>query len=186
MTTTTSRPASPVVGTLHRLYFVRFAFAVAWAAFLISTSPEVGPLLAFLLAIYPLADAAAVWWQLRTESTDPAPRLTERINVGVSLTVAVALAGASTASVAAALGIWGAWAAASGATQLATALQRRRAGGQIPQILSGTISVLAGIAFLAQSLQGATTITGVGGYAILGGLFFLISAVRLTILLQRH
>ena len=107
------------------------------------------------------------------------------INVGVSLVITATLAWASTVSIAAALGVWGAWAAASGATQLATALQRRHIGGQTPQIVSGSLSIAAGIAFLAESFRDTATITGVGGYAALGGIFFLISAIRLSILQRR-
>jgi uncharacterized membrane protein HdeD (DUF308 family) len=174
-----------MTSTLHRLYFVRFAFALMWATILVATSPEVGPVLTVLLVIYPLVDAAAVLWQLQDEGRGQAPQMTEIANVGISVAVAVALGWTSTESIGAALGVWGAWAVASGATQLATAIQRRRAGGQIPQILSGAISILAGLAFLTQSFQDATSITPVGGYATLGGLFFLVSAIRLTILHRR-
>ena len=87
-------------------------------------------------------------------------------------------------SISAALVVWGVWAVGSGITQLVTAASRRSSGGQVPQIVSGAISVVAGVGFLAQS-QAATSISGVGGYAILGGIFFLISALRLTALLRR-
>lgn len=46
-------------------------------------------------------------------------------------------------------------------------------------ILSGTISVLAGGAFVTQAGGDDPTLTGIGGYAVLGGLFFLASALRL-------
>ncbi|NYG58663.1 hypothetical protein BJ980_001586 [Nocardioides daedukensis] len=52
------------------------------------------------------------------------------------------------------------------------------------QTLSGGISVLAGGAFLGQGLQDADNIAGVGGYAILGGIFFLTSAIRLSVVLR--
>ncbi|WP_146605681.1 hypothetical protein [Micromonospora craterilacus] len=88
-------------------------------------------------------------------------------------------------SITAALGVWGAWAVGSGIPQLIAAVRQRRSGGQVPQILSGGISVLAGAGFLAQAFQGAGNIAGVGGYATLGGIFFLISAIRLSILLRK-
>ncbi|MBB5791137.1 hypothetical protein [Jiangella mangrovi] len=183
MTTVESAPLPQLTATLRRLYLVRFAFAAAWAATLLLTAPGTGPLLTVLLVVYPLADAAAVLWQLRSDRHTPGPRVAERINVAVSLAVAIALGWASTVSVAAALGVWGAWAATSGLAQLVAATQRRRSGGQVPQILSGAISVVAGLAFLAQSFQDADSISGVGGYAMLGGIFFLISAIRLS---RRH
>lgn len=180
MTTYDSRPPSSFAGTLRRLYLIRFAFAVIWAAVVLLTSPATGPILTGLLVIYPLVDAAAVLWQLRSDRHTPGPRPAEWANVVVSVGVAVALAWASTASVASALGVWGLWAAASGIPQLVTAVLRRNSGGQVPQILSGAISVVAGLAFLTQSFQDPASISGVGGYAILGGIFFLISAIRLS------
>nr|WP_296768976.1 hypothetical protein [Rhodococcus sp. (in: high G+C Gram-positive bacteria)] len=181
MTTTVPRSSSQLIGTLRTLYFARFAFAAAWAAILVATKPQLGALLTFLVVVYPLVDAAAVSWQLRIDGSAGAPRTTERINVVVSVVVAIALGWASTYSLAAALGIWGVWAAASGLTQLVTAVKRRSAGGQIPQMLSGGISIAAGLAFATQALQGSDSIDSVGGYALLGGVFFLVSAVRLSL-----
>ena len=45
-------------------------------------------------------------------------------------------------------------------------------------MLSGGISVLAGGSFAA-SASSADSVTQVAGYAVLGGVFFLVSAVRL-------
>lgn len=185
-TTSSPRPSetapSPRFGTtLRRLYFARFAFAVVWAGLLFATPSTVGPLLTTLLVAYPLFDAAAVLWQLRAERDSQATKVAERINVAVSVLVAIALGVASTVSIAAALAVWGAWAVGSGVPQLIAALRNRRSGGQVPQMLSGGISVLAGAAFLAQGLQGADRIAGVGGYAVLGGVFFLVSAIQLSI-----
>ncbi|WP_222193056.1 hypothetical protein [Modestobacter italicus] len=185
MTTLAPPALSPFIATLRRLYLLRAVFAVVWAAVLLGTSPDPGPSLAALLAVYPLADAAAVLWQLRAEGDAPGPRVAEWGNVLVSLVVAVALGWAGTDSISTALAIWGAWAAASGITQLVTAVLHRSAGGQVPQIVSGAISVLAGAGFIAQSAQDPTSMAGAGGYAVLGGVFFLVSAVRLNALLRR-
>lgn len=172
---------------LRRLYFVRFAFALAWAALVFATAGAAGPVLTALLVAYPLFDAAAVLWQLRSRHRDPAsPRAAEWANVAVSAAVAVALGWASTVSPAAALAVWGAWAVGSGIPQLVAAVRRRRSGGQVPQILSGGISALAGGAFLTQGLQGSGDIAGVGGYAAVGGVFFLVSALRLGALPRRE
>ncbi|GGI38267.1 hypothetical protein GCM10010988_18140 [Cnuibacter physcomitrellae] len=170
---------------MRRLYVVRFGFAIVWAAVLIVTAPLGAPLLSALLVLYPLVDAGSVLWQLRTVDAASGPRIPEWINVVVSVLVAIALGWTSVISVAAALAVWGTWAILSGATQLITAVLRRRAGGQVALIVSGGISVFAGTAFLIQGLQGATTIVGVGGYAILGGIFFLIAAIRLSVLLRK-
>ncbi|MFJ2952036.1 DUF308 domain-containing protein [Streptomyces sp. NPDC087226] len=69
----------------------------------------------------------------------------------------------------------------SGAVQLIVGLGRhkRRMGGQWPMMLSGGISVLAGAQFIVGGSASDPQLTSVGGYAILGGIFFLISALRL-------
>jgi uncharacterized membrane protein HdeD (DUF308 family) len=170
---------------LRRLYLVRFVFAVAWAALLWPVATTPGPLLTTLLVVYPLFDAGAVLWQLRNDDGLPGSHTSQRINVAVSILVAVALGWASTVSIAAALVVWGVWAVGAGIPQLLTALRNRRTGGQVPQMLSGGISVLAGISFLAMGLRGADSIAMVGGYATVGGVFFLISAIRLSVLLKK-
>lgn len=179
-TTSISRSPSHPIAALRSIYIARFVFALAWGLVLIASKPQLGSLLTTLLVIYPLVDAGAVYWQRRSEGRTSAPRVSETVNVAVSVVVAIAVGVASTMSIAAALGVWGVWAVASGATQLATAVQRRSAGGQVPQMLSGGISVLAGLSFLASALRGADSIADVGGYALLGGIFFLVSAVRLS------
>src|SRR5690606_21196122 len=98
----------------------------------------------------------------------------------------IALGIASTFSTSAALIVWGAWAIGAGIPQLISAIRNRRAGGQVPQMLSGGISVFAGSAFLVQGLQGAQAIAGVGGYATLGAIFFLVSAIRLSSIIRRE
>ncbi len=164
---------------LRTLYFARFAFALVWAALLFLASGVGGPLLTVLLIVYPLADAAAVFWQLRSEGPAQASRAPESINVVLSVVAAVALGWVSTVSIAAVLTVWGIWAITSGIVQLVAAVLRRGVGGQVPLIVSGAISVLAGSAFIAQSFQGASSAAGVGGYAILGGILFLVAALRL-------
>ncbi|WP_222936844.1 DUF308 domain-containing protein [Streptomonospora sp. PA3] len=144
-----------------------------------------GPLLTVVLVVYPLFDAGAVLWQLRVAPDAERSKVSGRFNVVVSVVVAIVLGAASTVSIAAALGVWGAWAIGSGIPQLITAIRNRRSGGQVPQILSGAISVLAGASFLAQAVQGGANIAGAAGYATLGGIFFLISAIRLSILLRK-
>lgn len=186
-TTTASgtSPTPPFDAMLGRLYLVRFAFAVVWAALLFPSGKHTGAALTVLLVVYPLVDAAAVLWQLIAKGRRPGSRVAEWINVAVSVIVALALGWASTASLADALAVWGVWAAASGIAQLVAAISRRSSGGQIPQILSGAISTLAGASFLAQSAKHPSSISAIGGYAILGGIFFLISAIRIRSLLKK-
>jgi uncharacterized membrane protein HdeD (DUF308 family) len=185
MTTNTSSPRSAFSGALRNLYFIRFAFALVWAVLLILTASVGTPLLTVLVFIYPLVDAIAVFWQLRSEGSAQASRVPEWINVALSVVAAIVLAVVSTSSVGAVLAVWGVWAVTAGAVQLIAAILRRRLGGQIPLIVSGAISILAGFAFAGQGAQGASSATGIGGYAILGGVFFLIAAIRLSVLNRR-
>ncbi|UQN29125.1 hypothetical protein [Brachybacterium kimchii] len=173
---TSAVPAS-VAAALRGLYLVRFVFALVWALVLFAVGT--GPVLVPLLVIYPLFDAAAVLWQLRRTEPGGGGRPAERVNIGVSVVVAVAVGIAAGISPASALVVWGLWAIGAGVPQLLAAVRRRRLGGQVPQMLSGGISVLAGASFLLQGLHGSSALTSVGGYAVLGGIFFLVSALRL-------
>lgn len=184
-TTTTPAPTTPAFGTaLRRLYLVRFAFALGWAALLLATTPSAGLGAAALLAAYPLLDAAAVTWQIRSRPSS-SPSASERTNVAVSLAVAITLAVVTLDSISTALVVWGAWAVGAGLPQLLTAIRHRTSGGQVAQMLSGGISVLAGASFVRQGATGGDDVAGLGGYAALGGLFFLASALRLGALQRR-
>ncbi len=179
--TTTVDPTVPTLArTLHRLYLARFGFAVAWAVLLVVVSPLSAAVLTVLLVLYPLVDAASVLVELRAPGSASRSRASALANVVLSTLAAVALGVASTVSVGAVLVTWGVWAVVSGATQLLTGLARRRMGGQWPLVASGGLSVLVGFAFLTQGLQDATDVAGIGGYAVAGGVFFLVSAIRLA------
>lgn len=191
----TGQPAPELVGptdlrrALRSLYLVRAVFALVWAAVLVATSaaatsPSI--LLTTLLVIYPLADAAAVLRQVRAHTGTGRSTTAERANIVVSLVVALALGITSSIAIPAALAVWGIWAITAGIPQLAAAVRHRRAGGQVAQMLSGGISVLAGTGFLAQGLRGEGALAGVAGYATLGAVFFLVSVIRLDIVLRRR
>jgi uncharacterized membrane protein HdeD (DUF308 family) len=75
--------------------------------------------------------------------------------------------------------VWGVWAVVAGIVQLIVALTRRKLGGQWAMIASGAISVLAGTSFFLQAAAEGQTLGMVAGYAVLGGIFFLVSALRL-------
>ena len=175
---------TPFSASLRKLYFIRFGFALVWSALLFALGGSGGVILTVLLVVYPLADALAVLWQLRAEGREQASRVPELINVLVSLVATVALGWVSTVSVGGVLLVWGLWAITSGAVQLIAALLRRGLGGQVPLIVSGAISVLAGIGFAAGSAQ-ATSAVGIGGYTLLGGVLFLVAAIRLSALARR-
>jgi uncharacterized membrane protein HdeD (DUF308 family) len=183
--TTESPAALGLHGALRRLYFTRFAFAVVWAVVLIVTGGAPSPFLTVWLLIYPLFDAASVLYQLRSEGRSNSPRIAEWLNVVLSVAAGVALAVTSTVSTGAALITWGVWAIVSGLLQLIVAILRRHAGGQVPLMISGAVSVLAGGAFAVMGAGGASSLTSVGGYATIGAILFLVSAIRLSVLRGR-
>lgn len=167
--------AGPAATTarLQRLYLVRFGFAVAWAAALLGVGSSLGAASVALLVLYPAFDLAAAVVDVRFTRS--------RVlyaNIAISAAAAVGLAVASAADIPAVLRVWGAWASAAGLVQLAVALRRRGLGGQWALILSGSLSVVVGLGFVAQA-GGATSLSRCAGYAALGGVFFLASAIRL-------
>ena len=181
MTTTTlsTHPAfNSIAVALRKLYFARFGFAFVWALLLALTASKLGPLSITLLLLYPVVDlAAAVIDHRASRATKPAPALF--VNMALSLLAAIGLGVAVTSGVSSVLVVWGAWAITAGIAQLVVAVTRRALGGQWPMILSGGISVLAGASFIVASRTPGASLTNLAGYAALGGLFFLISALRL-------
>lgn len=181
MTTTTpeARPAT-IASTLRTLYFVRFGFAIVWAILVaLTATTSITPLTAILLVIYPVFDVvAAVIDHRASRGTRSAALL--YANMALSVLAAVGLALAAGSGRSAVLLVWGLWAITAGAVQLVVGLSRRSLGGQWPMILSGGISVFAGAGFALQSAGASASFVGVAGYATLGGVFFLVSAIRLA------
>jgi uncharacterized membrane protein HdeD (DUF308 family) len=178
MTTVAPRPPS----SLRGLYLARFAFAIVWAVlFAVSAtafapSTGVGPLSAVLLVLYPVVDLVAAVVDRRTSGAGgPAALLV--VNMALSLLTAIGLVVAVMSGTAAVLLVWGLWAITAGAVQLAVGVRRVRLGGQWAMIVSGGVSVLAGAGFALQA-GGGSSVVGVAGYATLGGILFLVSALR--------
>ncbi|MFD8607923.1 hypothetical protein [Streptomyces sp. NPDC059631] len=172
---------SGVTGTasaLRRLYFVRCAFALTWALVMFATASGISPATAVLLVLYPLFDVGAAVVDARASHAAGSPMLL-RLNMAISSVAAVGVAVACASGIPAVLRVWGAWAVVSGLVQLIVAVPRRSLGGQWPMILSGGISVLAGVSFVASAGADDPALTGAIGYAVPGGVFFLLSALRL-------
>lgn len=174
MTTATLPPATGVAPTLRRLYVARFAFALVWAVLLVLTASSISAASTVLLVLYPLVDVAAAVVDARASRVAGLSA-----TVVISAVAAVGLAVALPFGVAAVLRVWGAWAVVAGALQLVVALRRRTMGGQWAMIASGSLSVLAGVAFVLMASRAGASLVGVAGYALLGGIFFLVAALRL-------
>lgn len=183
MSTSTIAPTFPI----HRLYAVRAVAAIVWAALLtavgsadgVATGESVSSAVVALLIAYPLIDAVATLAEIRIRRPSaPTPLV---VNAIISVITAIVLGASVSHGSDAALRVFGVWALVTGLIQLTVAtLRRRRSGlGQLPMMLSGFISSLAGIAFVQMSTMSEPKLTVLAGYAVAGAVFFLISAWRL-------
>jgi uncharacterized membrane protein HdeD (DUF308 family) len=179
MTITAESSAVATATSLRNLYFVRFGFAIVWAAGMFAVGKSLGPVTAALLVLYPLFDVAAAIVDFRSSKT-ARPTVGLYFNMTLSLLTTIGLGVAVTSGIPAVLRVWGAWAITAGIVQLIVAVSRYRLGGQWAMILSGGISVLAGSSFILQAGTPKGMLTSVAGYAVLGGVFFLVSALRLN------
>lgn len=178
MSTAIASPASSIAPSLRRLYLVRFAFALVWAGLLVTTASSLNPVSVTLLVLYPLFDVAAAVVDARSSRhTKPVSGL--YVNMVISLVAAAGLAIAAPAGIPGILRVWGAWAIVSGIVQLIVGVSRRALGGQWPMILSGALSTAAGTTFILQAAQDGAGLSTLAGYAAVGGIFFLVSALRL-------
>lgn len=167
---------------LKQYYFLRAAFSVAWVVAASAVAPSSAAIAGALLLLYPAWDAAANFVDV-LRSGGLAQNRTQALNVVVSLATTVAVLLASQASMNWMLGVFGAWAMLSGLLQLATAIRRWKSfGAQWAMVLSGGQSALAGGFFIFQaSTPAVPSIANVTGYAGVGALYFLVSAVWLTV-----
>lgn len=185
MTTTTTPAAATTARPLRLLYFVRFAFALVWAVLLFATASSISAVSATLLVLYPVFDVAAAMVDARssrisvTAGSVGTSAAGLYVNIAISAVAAAGLAVALTSGIPAVLRVWGVWAVVAGIVQLIVAIRRRRLGGQWAMIASGSISVLAGAAFFVMASNAGASLVNVAAYALLGGIFFLISALRL-------
>jgi uncharacterized membrane protein HdeD (DUF308 family) len=169
----------------RRIAIVRAVLALVWAAAFViavgdevpSTSSDVPVAAAALLASYPAIDVvASIAGAL---GTDASARVL-RINAAISA-LAVAAIGATAfgADAGATLAAFGSWAAVSGAIQLGVAVHLRHTEGrQLPMIVSGGLSTIAGIGFLQSSRMDDAHLAALGGYMALGALLYLLWAHR--------
>ncbi len=171
--------------SLRTLYFIRAAFSVVWVALVFVLAPSVTngtkPSVAaiVLLTIYPLWDATATIVDIRATptATTHAPQY---VNIALGVVAAVVILISTLTSLSPALIVFGSWAFVSGGFQLFLALRRRRPiGGQWPMMISGGLSVLAGISFVVTSGAPKTGLTTLAGYSAFGAFWYLVGAILL-------
>ncbi len=110
----------------------------------------------------------------------PTPPRALRVNAAIGVVAVIAIGvTAFGADAGATLAAFGLWAAVSGALQFAVAVQLRRTEGrELPMIVSGGLSAIAGLAFVASSGMEDAHLAAVGGYMALGAVLYLLWAYR--------
>jgi uncharacterized membrane protein HdeD (DUF308 family) len=166
--------------SLRNLYFVRTAVQIVWAVAVIGVAVKNQTLGATLLILYPLWDVACTLYDLKSsEGTGSAKTQYVNALAGTLTAIGIGLTGYSHPQYAVA--IFGGWALVAGLLQLAVGIIRRRnLGGQWAMILSGVQSTAAGVAFTLGGLGNKVHIKDLGGYAIFGGVYFLIAGIFLS------
>jgi uncharacterized membrane protein HdeD (DUF308 family) len=169
----------------RRIAWVRAVVALAWAGGLVAAlggdpdaADTVPTAAAVLLVAYPLIDVFSSAVEAR--ESPASARVLPIVNALISLAASAGLAvAAATADAGTTLAVFGVWAIVSGAVQLGTAAMRRRAGNrELPMIVSGAISTVAGLSFVAGSSQDVAHLTSLAGYAAFGAVLYLVWAAR--------
>ncbi|MGF6535611.1 MULTISPECIES: hypothetical protein [Paraburkholderia] len=167
---------------LKHYYFIRTAFSAIWVALAFSIGQHSPVGAAVLLVVYPAWDALANYVDM-SRSGGMAENRTQATNVLISVLTAVAVIVAWTVNMNGVLGVFGVWAILAGLLQLGTAVRRwKRFGAQWAMILSGGQSALAGAFFIVQAhAPMPPAIAKVAGYAAVGAVYFLVSALLLSV-----
>jgi uncharacterized membrane protein HdeD (DUF308 family) len=180
MSTTASSELSQA-HSLRNLYFTRTVVQLLWAGIVLAEAVSNPALAAGLLIFYPLWDVACTLYDLRTSSRSVSGRPTAQyVNVILGILAAIGIFLTVFKSPQQAVVTFGAWACAAGLAQLAVGIFRRKElGGQWAMILSGLQSTAAGLTFIVGALHGKAHIRDLGGYAIFGGVYFLVAGYLL-------
>jgi len=167
---------------LKHYYFIRTAFSAIWVALAFSVGQHSPGGAAILLVAYPAWDALANYIDM-SRSGGKAENRTQATNVLISVMTTIAVIVAWMVNMNGVLEVFGVWAILSGLLQLGTAVRRwKHLGAQWAMVLSGRQSALAGAFFIVQAH--ATTppaIVKVAGYAAVGAVYFLVSAIWLSV-----
>jgi uncharacterized membrane protein HdeD (DUF308 family) len=173
---------SQTTRNLRNLYFTRTAVQLLWAGSVLATAAANPHLAAALLVLYPLWDVACTVYDLNSSrsAASSSSRSAQYANIVFGVATAIGIALTAFSRVGYAVAIFGAWALAAGVLQLVLGLiRRKKMGGQWAMILSGLQSSAAGMAFILGGLGGKLHIKDLGGYAVFGGVYFLIAGILL-------
>lgn len=168
-------------GWLKTYAFLRFGFSAAWVAAAFLLAPLNPAISAVLLVIYPAWDAVANFVDAQRNG-GLARNASHLLNVVVSAITTFAVVVALGQGMAAVVVVFGVWAILSGVLQLVTAVRRWASGGQWAMVLSGAQSALAGGFFVfSAGTMPNPGIALIAGYAAFGAVYFLVTAVWLSL-----
>lgn len=167
---------------LRNLYFVRAAFSALWVTLMLLVgirTPQIG---ALLVVLYPAWDVLATAVEIRMQGRAPV-QLAQYLNVASSILATIGFGVAlNTGQVPLLIMLFGIWAVVTGLIQLGVGIARRRAlGGQWAIIVSGAQSSIAGIFFIMMANTPTLGLSSLAGYSAVGAIYFLVSAIRLTL-----
>ena len=173
--------------SLRNLYFTRTVVQLLWAGTVLAVAVSNPPVAAGLLVLYPLWDVACTVYDLKSSKrSNSGPPTVQYVNVALGVLASIGIAATVFRSPQQAVVTFGIWASAAGLAQLAVGVVRRKQlGGQWAMILSGIQSTAAGVAFILGALSGKTHIKDLGGYAVFGGVYFLVAGFLLHRKLSR-
>ena len=177
----TAVPNEPLQVHLRNLYFTRTVVQLLWAAIVLMNAVSHPELAAGLLIFYPLWDVVCTVYDLRASTRSVSgPPTAQYVNAVLGVLAAIGISLTVFKSPQQAVVAFGVWACAAGLAQLAVGISRRKQlGGQWAMILSGLQSTGAGVAFIVGGLHGTRHIKDLGGYAVLGGVYFLVAGFLL-------
>jgi hypothetical protein len=187
MTTVAAIPAAraTTATSLSTLYFVRTVFSAIWVTLVfvlastVTTGTRPTAIAVVLLTIYPVWDAVATFFDARATPT-ATTHLPQYVNIALGLLAAAGVLVAIGGGLTPALIVFGVWASLSGAVQLYLGLVRRKPiGGQWSMIISGGLSILAGISFVVTASAPRTSLTTLAGYSAFGAFWYLVGALLL-------
>jgi uncharacterized membrane protein HdeD (DUF308 family) len=169
---------SPAPRSLHRMYLARGGVALIWAAGFAAASGSLNAPAVTLIIAYPLIDVVASGFDVRIARAGLGSLQT--VNAAISLVAAIAVGIAGIDDTAAVLHVFGAWALVSGAIQVLVAVKRRPAfGTQWAMLVSGGLSMIAGLTLNLRAAADHPQLGNLIAYAALGGVFFIADAVVL-------
>ncbi|MEH6681990.1 MAG: hypothetical protein V7724_15695 [Sediminicola sp.] len=164
----------------RKLYYARAVFSIIWVLLVFTFAEKNTFITNMLFIIYPAWDAFATFLDIKIDNRES--KVPQYVNLAISATTTIGVLLALLKGLPTALIVIGIWAIVTGLIQLVLAIRRRKLlGGQWPMIISGGQSMIGGSSFIILADSPTIGMHSLAGYAAFGALYFLLSAIRLTL-----